>query len=109
MSNRKSNSKAKRTSSFDIDEVDVMSSSMYHSPECHGIGHLSMEPDVFIGREQPGKLGANDADDVAKHGKEDETTVVSKTKTGPTGCPNGELETIQSVEFLVGFLMKEMR
>jgi hypothetical protein len=47
-----------------------------------------MEPDVFIGRKQPGELGTNDTDDVAKHWKEDETTVVGENKASPTGCPN---------------------
>jgi hypothetical protein len=88
VSSAKSNSKAKRTSSLDVDEVDIVGSGMYHGPECHGIGHLPMEPDVFIGREQPGELGTNDTDDVAKHWEEDETSVVGENKTSPTGCPN---------------------
>jgi hypothetical protein len=61
---------------------------MYHGPECHRIGHLSMEPDVFIGREQPGELGTDNTDDVAKHWKEDEATVVSENKTCPTNLPH---------------------
>jgi hypothetical protein len=47
-----------------------------------------MEPDVFIGREQPGELGTNDTDDIAEHWEEDETSVVGENETGSTGCPN---------------------
>lgn len=38
-------------SSFDINEVDIMSSGVDHRPESHGIRDLSVEPDVFVGRE----------------------------------------------------------
>jgi hypothetical protein len=68
-----------------------------------------MEPDVFIGREQPGELGTNDTDDIAEHWEEDETSVVGENKTGTTGCPNRVLEAIQSDEFLVCCLMKKNR
>jgi hypothetical protein len=88
VSSAKSSSDAKRTSSLDVDEVDIVGSGVHHGPEGHGIGHLPMEPDIFIGREQPGELGTNDTDDVAKHRKEDETTVVGENKTSPTGSPN---------------------
>jgi hypothetical protein len=65
-----------------------------------------MEPDVFIGGEQPSELGTDDTDDVAKHWEENETSVVGENKTGPTRGPDRELETIQSLEFLVRFLTK---
>lgn len=79
---------------------------MYHGPEGHGVRDLSMEPDIFIGREQPSELGTDDTDDVAKHGKENETSVVGENKAGPARGPDGELETIQSAEFLVRCLTK---
>ena len=63
-----------------------------------------MEPDVFIGGEQPSEFWTNDTDDVAKHREENETSIVGENKTGPTRRPDGELETIQSGEFLVRFL-----
>lgn len=60
-----------------------------------------MEPDVFIGREQPRKPGTNDTNDIAKHREEDETTVVGENEASTARSPNGELETIQSGEFRV--------
>jgi hypothetical protein len=66
-----------------------------------------MEPDVFIGREQPGKFWTNDPNDVAKHREENETTVVGENEASATRSPDGELETIQSGEFLVCCLVKE--
>jgi hypothetical protein len=83
-----------------------MSGGMNHRPEGHGICHLSMEPDVFIGREQPSKLGTNDTDDVSEHWEEDEASVIGENKASATGGPNGELEAVQSVELLVGFLRR---
>ena len=96
----------KRTSSLNIEEVDVVGSSVNHCPEGHGICDLSMEPDVFIGREQPSEFGTNDTDDVAKHWKENETAVVSEDKTSPTRRPDREFETIESVKFLVRLLTR---
>jgi hypothetical protein len=93
--------KAKRTSTLDVDEVDVVSSGMHHGPKCHGVCHLSMEPDVFIGREQPRKLGTNDTNDVAKHREKDETTVVGENEASTARSPDREPETVQSGEFLV--------
>jgi len=66
-----------------------------------------MEPDVFIGREQPRKLGTNNTNDVAKHREEDETTIVGENEASTTRSPDGEPETIQSGEFLVCVLVKE--
>ncbi len=95
-----------RTSSLDVEEVDVVRGGVYHSPEGHGVGNLSMEPDVFIGREQPSELGTDDTDDVAKHRKENETSGIGENKTGPTRRPDREFEAIQNVKFLVRFLTK---
>jgi len=65
-----------------------------------------VEPDVFIGGEQPGELGTNDTDDIAKHWKENETSAIGEYETGPTRRPDRELEAIKDVEFLVCFLTK---
>jgi hypothetical protein len=81
-------------------------SGVYHCPESHGVCNLSMEPDIFIGGEQPAELGTNDTDDVAKHWKEDEASVIGENKTSSTRGPDGELETIKSAEFFVRFLTK---
>ena len=83
-----------------------MSSGVYHRPEGHGVCDLPMEPNVFIGREQPGELGANDTDEIAKHWKENKTSGIGENETGATRRPDGELEAIQSDEFLVRFLTK---
>jgi len=65
-----------------------------------------MEPNVFIGGEQPGELGTNDTDDIAKHWKENKTSGIGKHETGPTRRPDRELEAIQDVKFLVRCLTK---
>lgn len=83
-----------------------MSSGVYHCPEGHGVRDLSMEPNVFIGREQPGEFGADNADDIAKHRKENKTSGVGEDETGPTRRPDRELEAIQNMEFLVRCLTK---
>ena len=94
-----------RTSTFNVDEVDVVSGGMHHGPKCHRVCHLSVEPDVFIGREQPRKFRTNDTNDVAKHREEDETTVVGENEASTARSPDGKLETIQSGEFLVLLLV----
>jgi len=80
---------------------------MDHGPERHGISHLSVEPDIFIGRKYPRELGTNDTNNVAEHRKEDETTGVGEDKTSATRCPNRVREAIQSGEFIVCLLKKE--
>lgn len=57
---------------------------------------MPMEPNIFIGREQPSELGANDADDVAQHWEENKTTIECKDKTGATRNPDGEFEGIKT-------------
>ena len=79
---------------------------MYHCPEGHGVCDLPMEPNVFIGGEQPGELGTNDADNIAKHWKEDKTPSIGENETGTTRSPDREREAIQSVELLIRFLTK---
>lgn len=92
------------TGTLDIDEVDVVGGGMDHSPECHRIRHLSVEPDVLVGREQPSKLGSNDTDYVSQHGDEDHPSVKSKYKSRSTGTPYRELETIEGSQLLIGCL-----
>src|ERR1700733_10850215 len=92
------------TGRFDIDEVDVVGGGMDHGPECHRIRHLSVEPDVLVGREQPSKLGSNDTDYVSQHGDEDHPSVKSKYETRSTGTPYRELETIEGSQLLIGCL-----
>jgi hypothetical protein len=66
-----------------------------------------MEPDVFIGREQPRKFWTDNTNDVAKHREEDETTVVGENEASTARGPDGELETIQSSELRVFLLVNE--
>lgn len=92
------------TSAFDIEEVDIMSRGMNHSPKEHLICDLTMEPDVFIRREQPCQLGTNDADDIAEHGEEEKAAIEGEDQACTTGTPDGPGKTIQSFQFLVCFL-----
>jgi hypothetical protein len=86
-----------------------VSSGVYHCPEGHGVRDLPMEPNVFIGGEQPCELGADDTDDIAKHWKENKTSGIGENETGPTRRPDRELEAIQSMEFLIICLTKLTR
>lgn len=65
------------TGTLDIEEIDVVSCGMDHSPESHRICDLSMEPDILVGREEPGDLGANDTNDIAQHRNKNKTAIES--------------------------------
>ena len=41
-----------------------------------------MEPDILIGREEPGQGRTDEAKDVAQHRDEDQTSIESEDKTG---------------------------
>lgn len=94
-----------RTGDLNIDEVHIVGSSVNHRPESHGVSNLSVEPNVLVGGEKPGEFGANDTDDIAEHGHQDQTTIVGKDETGASRRPHRELEPVQSRELLVGFLV----
>ena len=83
-----------------------MGGGVNHSPEGHLVGNHAMEPDVFIGGEGPGKVGADDTDDVAKHGEEDEATVVGEDQACTTGAPYGEAKAVEGGELGVRRLRK---
>lgn len=91
-------------SSLDVNKVDIMSSSVDHGPEGHGICDLSMEPDVFVGREEPSELGTEDTDDISKHWDEDQTSIESQDKTGTTRDPDGESKSVQTCQPGIGEL-----
>lgn len=84
------------TGTFDIEEIDIVGSSVNHGPESHRVGNLTMEPNVFVCRECPAELGSNNTNNVSKHGKENETSVKGKDETCTTGGPNGPCQSIQS-------------
>ena len=81
-----------------------MGSGVNHRPKCHRIRYLSVEPDVLVGGEEPGDAGANDADDVAQHGDEDQATIEGKDETGTAGRPDGPGEADERGQLLVGSL-----
>jgi len=90
--------------SLDIDEVDIMSSGVHHGPESHGVGDLTMEPDVLIGGEQPSQLGSYDLDDITQHGYEDHKPIECEDKSSTTGRPHRPFETVECGEFEIGGL-----
>lgn len=63
-----------------------------------------MEPNIFVGREQPGKFGSNDTDDVAEHRYQDHTTIESQDETCSTRRPDGIAQGIESSQSSIGFL-----
>ena len=64
-----------------------------------------MEPNVFIGGEEPGELGTDDTDDVAQHGQQNEAAVEGKDETSATGCPHRPFEGVQTSETSVSDLL----
>ena len=57
-----------------------------------------MEPNVFVGGEQPGQLWTDETDDVPQHGDEDEEAIDGEDETSTTGDPDGEPERVQALE-----------
>jgi hypothetical protein len=83
-----------------------MSSRVHHSPECHLICDLTVEPDVFVCGEKPGNLWSNNTDDVSQHRNEDETAVQGQDEAGTTRRPDGPSEGVQTRQPLVRRLNK---
>ena len=77
---------------------------MKHCPKGHGVRHLSVEPDVLVGRECPSKLGTNDANDVAQHRQENKAAIISQDEPSTTRGPHGKPKPVQGTELLVRFL-----
>ena len=77
------------TSALNVDKVDVVGSGVDHRPECHGICDLTVEPDIFVRGEEPGKLGPNYTQDIAQHREQDEATVQCQYQSSTTGSPYG--------------------
>lgn len=75
-------------SSLDIYEVDVVGCSVDHGPKSHRISHLSMEPNVLIGREEPAQFRTDEAKNVAQHREKDQATIESENETGATRGPD---------------------
>lgn len=85
-----------RTRALHVEEIDVVSRGVYHGPESHGVGDLSMEPNVLVGGKEPCKLGTDDTNDVAQHRDKDETAIECEYQTGATRNPNREFEAVQT-------------
>lgn len=92
------------TKTLDIEKVDVVSCGVDHGPEGHGVGNLTMEPNILVGREGPSEFWTDNPDDIAKHGNQDETTVESEDQTGPSRCPDRPLEAVEDEQLLIGGL-----
>ena len=90
-----------RTGALDVDKVHIVCRGVDHGPERHGVGDLAMEPDVLVRGEKPSEARTDDTDDIAKHGEEDEASVVGKDQACTTGAPHGELEAIEGGELRV--------
>ena len=81
-----------------------MSGGVDHSPERHRVGHLSVEPDVLVGGEEPGNAGADNTDNVAQHRDENQATIECKDQTSAPRRPYRPSERVQSRELSVGCL-----
>jgi hypothetical protein len=75
-------------SSLNVDEINIMSGGVNHSPERHGISDLSVEPNVLIGGEEPSEFGTNDTDDISQHWEQDETSIEREDQAGTSRNPN---------------------
>lgn len=87
---------SRHTGAFHVEEVHVMRSGVNHSPECHRIRDLSVEPDVLVRGEEPGEPGTNDTDNVTQHRHQNHPTIEGQYETGTTRDPYGPLEAVQS-------------
>jgi hypothetical protein len=91
-------------SALDVDKVDIMSGGVNHCKECHRVSDLTMEPDIFVGGEEPGQLGTDDFDDVAEHGHENHKAVICQDETSATGAPDGKGKSVETSQTGVGLL-----
>lgn len=69
---------------------------MDHGPKGHRVRDLPVEPDILIGGEEPSEFGADETDDVAQHGHQDESSVEGENKTSPSRCPDGPCQSVKS-------------
>lgn len=97
----------KHTSTLDVEKVNVMGSGVNDTPECHGVCHLSVEPDVLVGGEQKGQFGSNNSDDIAQHGYKNHASVEREDKTSSTRRPYRPGEAIECSQLLIGSLERE--
>jgi hypothetical protein len=76
-----------------------------HGPKGHRVCHLSVEPEVLIGGEEPREPGAKDANDIAEHRDQDKATIKREDEASTPRCPDGKLEGVQGRQPCVHVLM----
>lgn len=90
--------------SLDVNKIHIVGRSVDRGPERHRVGHLFMEPDIFVDREEVTQPWADDTDNVAKQGDEDQASIESENKASTTRDPDGVLESIKGREPMIGIL-----
>lgn len=85
----------RHTGEFNIEEVDVVRRRVDHSPECHGISDLAMEPDVLISGEEPRQVRTNHTDDVAKHGHKNQASIECQDQSCTARGPNRPFQPVE--------------
>lgn len=55
-----------------------------------------MEPDVLVGGEEPRELGANNANDIAQHGNQEQSSIKRKGETSTSRSPDRPFQSIES-------------
>ena len=68
-----------------------------------------MEPDILIGGEEPVQFRTDEANDVAQHGNEDQTSIESEDETSAARGPHRPLETIETGKPGIGCLFSDVR
>ena len=77
-------------------------------PESQRVSDLFVEPNVFIDREQPCKLGADDSNDVAQHWDKDKAAIKGKNETSTTRNPDGESQGVECSQARISYLECEI-
>ena len=92
------------TRELDVEEVDVVRGCVYDGPDYHRVGNLAVEPDVLVCGEEAGQFGAEEGDEVAKHGEEEECSVKDEDDGCASGDPDGPSEGVERGESGIGDL-----
>jgi len=80
---------------FDVEKVDVVTSSVDDGEEQHRVSNLPMEPEVLV-EGKPPDLGTNPSDDSSADRQQDQSTIYGQNQTSSSGNPHGELKTVQT-------------
>lgn len=92
-----------RTRYQDRDLLDIMRSNMGNGEEQHGVGDLTMEPEVLIQRQEP-DLRSKPSHQCPTYWQQYEQPVETQHQTGTTGNPDGKLEAVETREPRIGRL-----